>query len=198
MRLYLKDTAPFLSTGDVTEYTALQGAFNGAPIFTNNLADTLEGIWDATIFTYVDKAATDTLFFDWFIAEPTLTPLPNKTPVIQRLAPLLGPSGAMSGGKAFTVVLSEPHDQDFNMMDILEEPNWVFDLQIVRVKEGQEEQFQELRRRVVSLARNVRDVEGVYTFEVNRDVLTDERSLLREDTERIELTIVTYKSQAAR
>merc|ERR1719361_2164492 len=66
----IQDTAPGLSTGKAIEYTALEGAFSGAPAFTYN-----------------DLAATEALFFDWFIAEPTITPIPNKTPVIQRLAP---------------------------------------------------------------------------------------------------------------
>ena len=159
------------------------------------MASTLDGVWDATFFTYVDIAATEVLFFDWFILEPKVTPLPNKTPVIQRLAPLFP---AMSGNKAFAIVLSRPLDQDFDILNINKEPGWVFDLQIVQVKEGMEEQFQELRKKVISLSRNIRDVEDVFTFEVDRDILTDPRGLLREETERYELTIVTYKSRIAR
>ena len=159
------------------------------------MATTLDGVWDATVFTYNDLAATEALFFDWFIAEPTITPIPNKTPVIQRLAPLFG---AMSGGKAFAIVLSRPEDQDFDILNIIEGPNWVFDLQIVQVKEGKEEEFQELRKEVISKARNIREVEKIFTFDVNRDILTDPRGLLQEETERYELTIISYKSRAAR
>ena len=191
-----QDTAPGLSTGKATEYTAIEGAFRGAPAFSNNLASLELGIWDATFFTYKDLAATETLFFDWFVLEPSVAPLPNKTPVIQRLGPLLG--GAMAGGKAFAIVLSRPLDQDFDILNILEGPGWVFDLQIVQVKEGREEEFQELRRKVTSRARNIREVERVFTFDVDRDVLTDPRGLLREETERYELTIVSYSSRAAR
>ena len=124
-----------------------------------------------------------------------MTPLPDKTPVIQRLAPLFP---AMSGNKAFAIVLSRPLDQDFDILNINKEPGWVFDLQIVQVREGMEEEFQELRKKVISLSRNIRDVEDVFTFEVDRDILTDPRGLLREETERYELTIVSYKSRAAR
>merc|ERR1712079_71233 len=191
----IQDTGPDLSTGKATEYTAIEGAFSGAPIFSNNLASTLDGVWDATIFTYVDLKATEVLFFDWFIAEPTVTPLPDKTPVIQRIAPLFP---AMSGNKAFVIVLSRPLDQDFDILNINKEPGWVFDLQIVQVKEGREEEFQELRKKVTSLSRNIRDVEDVFTFEVDRDILTDPRGLLGEETERYELTIVTYRSRVAR
>merc|ERR1712079_89560 len=191
----IQDTGPDLSTGKATEYTAIEGAFSGAPIFSNNLASTLDGVWDATFFTYVDLKATEVLFFDWFIAEPTVTPLPDKTPVIQRIAPLFP---AMSGNKAFVIVLSRPLDQDFDILNINKEPGWVFDLQIVQVKEGREEEFQELRKKVTSLSRNIRDVEDVFTFEVDRDILTDPRGLLREETERYELTIVTYRSRVAR
>jgi len=191
----IQDTAPGLSTGKATEYTALEGAFSGAPAFTNNLAQTLDGVWDATVFTYKDYAATEALFFDWFIAEPTITPLPDQTPVIQRLAPLFG---AMAGGKAFAIVLSRPEDQDFDILNINEGPGWVFDLQIVQVKEGREEDFQELRKKVISKARNIREVEKVFTFEVDRDILTDPRGLLQEETERFEVTIISYKSRWAR
>ena len=78
MEMLPQDTAPGLSTGKATEYTALEGAFSGAPAFTNNLAQTLDGVWDATVFTYNDYAATEALFFDWFIAEPTIAPLPDN------------------------------------------------------------------------------------------------------------------------
>jgi len=192
----IQDTAPALSTGKATEYTALEGAFNGAPAFTNNLATTLDGVWDATVFTYNDLAATEALFFDWFILEPTISPIPDKTPVVQRLAPLLG--GAMAGGKAFAIVLARPEDQDFDILNIIEGPTWVFDLQIVQVKEGKEEEFQELRKEVIRTARNIREVEKIFTFDVNRDILTDPRGLLQEETERFELTIISYKSRAAR
>jgi len=191
----IQDTAPALSTGKATEYTALEGAFSGAPAFTNNLATTLDGVWDATVFTYNDLAATEVLFFDWFIAEPTVTPIPDKTPVIQRLAPLFS---AMAGGKAFAIVLARPEDQDFDILNIIEGPTWVFDLQIVQVKEGKEEEFQELRKEVIRSARNIREVEKIFTFDVNRDILTDPRGLLQEETERFELTIISYKSRAAR
>ena len=159
------------------------------------MPQTLDGIWDATFFTYKDRAATETLFFDWFIPEPKVTPLPNKTPVLQRLAPFFG---TMSGGGPFNVVLSRPEDQDFDILNIIEKPGWVFDLQLVKVKEGQEERFQEVRKKVISRAANIKDVERVYTFEVDRDILTDERAFLKEETEGIELTIISYSSPAAR
>jgi len=191
----IQDTAPGLSTGKATEYMALDGSFNGEPVYGNNLAQTLDGIWDATFFTYVDYKATEALFFDWFVANPTISPVPNKTPVLQRIGPLF-PS--MSGNKAFTIVLSRPLDQDFDILNINEGPGWVFDLLIVQVKEGKEEEFQELRKKVLTIARNIRDVEKSYTFDVDRDVLQDPRGLLQEETDRIELFILSYKSEAAR
>ena len=48
------------------EVTALKGAFNGAPFGTNNLADTFEGIVDATFFTYTDKKGNEGLFVGEF------------------------------------------------------------------------------------------------------------------------------------
>merc|ERR1712038_1640540 len=129
------------------------------------------------------------------MGEPTVTPIPDKTPVIQRLAPLFS---VMAGGKAFAIVLARPEDQDFDILNIIEGPTWVFDLQIVKVKEGREEDFQELRKKVISKARNIREVEKIFTFDVNRDILTDPRGLLQEETERYEVTMISYKSRAAR
>ena len=96
------------------------------------------------------------------------------------------------------MVLSRPEDQDFDILNIIEKPGWVFDLQLVKVKEGQEDRFQEVRRKVISRAANIKDVERVYTFEVDRDILTDERAFLKEETEGVELTIISYSSPAAR
>ena len=81
----------------------------------------------------------------------------------------------MAGGKAFAIVLARPDDQDFDILNINEGPGWVFDLQIVQVKEGKEEEFQELRKKVVSKARNIREVEKIFTFEVDWDLLVEEK-----------------------
>ena len=51
---------------------------------------------------------------------------------------------------------------------------------------------------MISTARNIREVEKIFTFDVNRDILTDPRGLLQEETERYELTIISYKTKAAR
>ena len=191
----IQDTAPGLSTGKATEYTALEGAFRGAPIYSNNLPQTLDGVWDATFFTYVDYSATEALFFDWFVEEPTIFPTPDKTPVLQRIGPLFS---NMAGNKIFSVTLSRPLDQDFDILNIKEGPSWVFDLQIVQVNEGREVEFQELRKNVISKARNIKDVEKVFTFDVDRDILTDPRGLLGDEVERYEVTIISYSSRAAR
>ena len=74
----------------------------------------------------------------------------------------------------------------------------MFDLQIVQVKEGREEEFQDLRKKVISKARNIKDVEKVFTFDVDRDILTDPRGLLGDEVERYEVTIISYRSKGAR
>ena len=74
----------------------------------------------------------------------------------------------------------------------------VFDMWIVKVKEGKETEFQEGREQLIKSARNSNNVVSVTKFDVNRDILQDERTGLREETENIELTIIVYKSKAAR
>jgi len=179
----LQDTAPAASTGKATEYTAIEGAFNGAPFGSNNLENTLEGIVDATFFTYKDKKATDDLFFGVYPEVFEVIPPTFQT---------------MANNQAITIVLSEPEDQDFDFENILSKPGMVFELQIVRVKKGQEAEFEEARDRMIMRSRNNNNVKSVTKFDVNRDVLTDERGELQIETENMETTIIVYPSMFAR
>ena len=178
----IQDTYPSGSTGKVFEYTAIEGAFS-APSGTNNLDDTLEGVVDATLFTYQNKSATQDLFFGVYPEIFVVIPLTLKYTAEPR--PL-------------TVVLSQPDDQDFDFQNILPVAGMVFDMWIVKVKEGKETEFQEGREQLIKSARNSNNVVYVTKFDVNRDILQDERTGLREETENIELTIIVYKSKAAR
>ena len=51
---------------------------------------------------------------------------------------------------------------------------------------------------MISKSRKIKKVEKVLTFDVDRDILTDPRSVLGEKVENHELTIISYKSRAAR
>ena len=74
----------------------------------------------------------------------------------------------------------------------------VFDILIVRVKEGREEEFQQTRDELITIAHNTNLVNAVYKFDVNRDVFADPRSIFPEEVENIELTLIVYPSKAAR
>ena len=77
-----------MSTGKGKEFRALEGALGGGPFVENNLAETLDGVVDMVFFNYQNKSAAEGIFFEWFKPEPTINPSPNKTPVLQRVAPL--------------------------------------------------------------------------------------------------------------
>ena len=155
---------------------------------------------DAVFFNYWNKSAAEQVFFEWANPAFTVQPSPNKVPPVQRLLPLIQEQNF----PPYSIVLSTPDDQDFDVENIAEGPGWVFDAQMVKVKEGKEEEYQELRKKVKARMLNIKDVEKFYTFTVNRDILEDSRSILEDatvldnDTERIELTVVNHKSKEAR
>ena len=127
-------------------------------------------------FNYQNKSAAEKIFFEWFKPEPTISPSPNKIPVLQRVAPLF----ETIYFPPLSVILSTPDDQDFDIeTTVAEEPGWVFDVLITKTKEGREDEFEELRKLVQKRMFNSRDVEQFYTFTVNRDIVTDERAALK-------------------
>jgi len=191
----VKDTEPKISTGKARLYTAIEGAFGGVPGNVNNLDETLDGVLDAVFFNYHNKSSTETIFYEWVVPEPSVFPSPNKNPPVQRLGPLV----ENAYFPPFSIVLITPDDQDFDVENIAEGPGWVFDVQMVQVNEGQEEEFQELRKKVKARMLNIKDVEKFYTFTVDRDILQDPRAGLgTRETERIEVQMATHKSKAAR
>ena len=187
-----KDTYPVLSTGKGKEFRALEGIFDSP--FVENLAETLDGVVDAVFFNYQDKAAAETLFYEWFTPNQTFFPSPNKVPVFERLAPLI----AAQHFPPLKVVLSTPEDQDFDVENITEGPGWVFDCFIMKVNQGQEEEFKRTLKAFKARMLNIKDVENFYTFDVNRDILADPRASLPEDNERIEMIVVNHVSREAR
>ena len=101
----IQNTYPTASTGNAIEYTAVSGAFNGAQLGSNNLADTLEGQYDITMFEYPDWNATVDLFIG---AYPT---------VVEAVPPTFA---TMATNMALIITLAQPEDQDFSIMKILE------------------------------------------------------------------------------
>ena len=62
--------------------------------------------------------------------------------------------------------MTQPTDQDFDLNLVASDPRNVLDIEMVRVKPGQEERFQELRHSYITKARNSRNVRNVVTFKV--------------------------------
>ena len=147
--------------------------------------DTLEGLVDATLFTYQNKSATEDLFF-----------LPFIYPSAFAVAPQLVPTLADNAG--LKIIFSQPVDQDFDFQTLLSRPGMVFDLQIVKVKDGKETEYQETRQKLITMSRNSNNVVSVTKFDVERDILEDERSFLKYDNTNNEITIIVYESLAAR
>ena len=61
-------------------------------------------------------------------------------------------------------MVTQPDDQDFDLNLMASDPSNVIDMEMVRVKPGQEESFQELRKSYITKARNSRNVRHVVTF----------------------------------
>jgi len=178
----IQNLYPKYSTGKVKDFSAISGSYGGVPYGTENQRQTLSGVFDASFFTY---------------------PKENTRELFQRAAELI-PSipkalmaGVFEGGVGYNVVLSEPEDKDWDFETILNAPGKILEVFNVKVKEGQEEAFQEQRDRFVTLARNTNNMEGVYKFAVNRDIMQPDDPLFFDHTN-IELTIAVYPDQSAR
>ena len=178
----IKNLYPKYSTGKVKDFSAISGSYGGVPYGTENQRQTLSGVFDASFFTY---------------------PKENTRELFQRAAELI-PSipkalmaGVFEGGVGYNVVLSEPQDKDWDFETILNSPGKIMEVFNVKVKDGQEEEFQKQRDRFITLARNTNNIEKVAKFTVNRDIMQPDDPLFFDHTN-IELMIVVYPDQAAR
>ena len=178
----IKNLYPKYSTGKVKDFSAISGSYGGVPYGTENQRQTLSGVFDASFFTY---------------------PKENTRELFQRAAELI-PSipkalmaGVFEGGVGYNVVLSEPQDKDWDFETILNSPGKIMEVFNVKVKEGQEEEFQKQRDRFITLARNTNNIEKVAKFTVNRDIMQPDDPLFFDHTN-IELMIVVYAGQTSR
>merc|ERR1719220_168714 len=178
----IKNLYPKYSTGKVADFVNIEGAYNGAPIGTNNQPSTLEGVVDATFLEYQNIPKTIEMFsraFEFFPSAGHLFP------------------DLVAGGGPLKILLSKPYDQDWDFMTALDKPGMLMDINLVKVKEGREEDFQTLRSKVVAAVRNSNDVKYITTFNVERDLIPESDPLYYDSTNN-ELWISTFENKAVK
>jgi len=199
----VKDTYPIHSTGQATEFIATQGTYNQqlngspandnatkteiVPIGTNNQADLMRGDISLALWTYPNAEVTKDLF--------------KRAAELIPSIPKLLQNDVMTGNSGFKVVLSRPHDQDFNpetIPNIVSKPGMVFELNIQKVKEGKEEEFQQLRKKIITRTRSSNNVLSVYTFEVDQEILKEEGGPLYYDSTNNEVTLLVFENEMKR
>eukprot|EP00091_Calanus_sinicus_P001335 TRINITY_DN11328_c0_g1_i2.p1 TRINITY_DN11328_c0_g1~~TRINITY_DN11328_c0_g1_i2.p1 ORF type:complete len:196 (+),score=55.50 TRINITY_DN11328_c0_g1_i2:358-945(+) len=152
------DTYPVTSTGQGNELTAIQGAYNGAQVFSDNQAETLDGIVDAAFFFYKDPSAARTFFADAAFFEPLL---PALFPYMH----------------FFKILLSQPVDQDFSLEKVLKKPGMVIEIDVVNVTQGREAEFHKTRDQVIGMTRSNKNIISMVKFNT-----TQHNSILEEVT----------------
>merc|ERR1712088_321783 len=178
----IKNLYPEYSTGNVVDFTNIEGAYNGAPIGSNNQPSTLEGVVDATFLEYQNIPKTIEMF----------SKAGELFPSAGHLFPNL-----VAGGRPLKIILSKPYDQDWDFMTALDRPGMLMDINVVRVKDGREEDFQSLRSKVVAAVRNSKDVKYITTFDVERDLVPPSDPLYFDSTNN-EIWISTFESAAVK
>merc|ERR1711936_100617 len=177
-----KDLYPTWTTGKVEDFSAKSGSYN-APYLTENQADTLSGVFDATFLEYPKDKAKE-------LFERIVELVPS--------APQAFSSGAYAGdGKPFKIILAEANNQDWDFTTVLNKDGMVMEMFMVKMFEGKEEQHHKARAEFIALTRNLNDVIGVYTFEVDQEILEPSDPFYYDSTNN-EIMIVVYPSAAAR
>jgi len=177
----IKSLYPTYSTGRIADFTSLRGSYGNVPIRTNNQATTLEGVVAATFLEYPNRNATSDLFA-------------NANELIPAIPKLFG-GGSMAG--ALRMVLSQPYDQDFDFMTVLDKPGMVMELVIAEIKEGRLDEFYALREKVIAKTRSSRHIKSMNKFEIKRDIVPEDDPLYYDNTN-TEMDILVYDSLAAR
>merc|ERR1712013_478099 len=121
-----------------------QASHPAAYIGTDNQEDILEGVADTTFLNYPSKESATQLF--------SLAKQLNYSTVREGLP-------YQANNSFFKIILSQPYDQDFDFETVIEKPGMVFDLNIVKRKEGEAgKDFIKLRKHLISLLRSNKNV----------------------------------------
>ena len=98
------------------------------------------------------------------------------------------------------MLLVQPHDQDFDVNIVTRNQGNIIDMEMVKVKEGQEEKFQEMRNSYKIKARNSKYVLDVVTFDAVHGVLESlpADNLFNFDSTSNELMLTFFTSEEER
>jgi len=180
----IQNTFPDYSTGEIADFTSIMGAYNSAPLGTNNQAQTLEGVVDLSILGYPSVEASKELF-------------EKAGELIPAIGKLFAPPGLLGGGGAIKIILTKPDDQEFDFLALTKNPAAVFQINIVKVKEGRMEEFLTLRDKVITKSRSSRNVGRITKFDVDQEVLEGEKGTpLYFDSSNNGVTLLEYSSLA--
>ena len=134
----------------------------------------------------------------------TLLEYPTKVQNIQlfkRAEELISQIGKVfphvAGSRPFKVLLSKPQDQDWDFMTVVNKDGMVMDVNVVKVTEGREEDFQVLRVKLIALTRSSKNVVSVTKFDVERDIM-EEGDPIYFDSANNEMWISVFENMEAR
>ena len=185
----IKDLYPAFSTGKIKDFSNVQGAYDGANnpgayIGANNQADILEGVVDTIFLNYPNKTAAAELFRR---ARELIPAIPESL-------------ASLAGGKGYKIILSKPYNQDFDFETVISKPGMVFDLNIVKRKDGDAgKDFLKEREDLIVRLRNNKNVVSYQKFKVDHEILENEKGgPLYFDSSNNYISFITFESLAAR
>ena len=89
-------------------------------------------------------------------------------------------------------------DQDFDVNLMARDPNTLVDMEMVKVRPGQNDAFKSLQSKYRARARNSDNVADVFTFRTLQSVVDDIPEPFRQDSSDNELTLTIYRNAEAR
>lgn len=117
----------------------------------SSLADTLDGEVNVAMLVYQSGEAAIQLFS-------------GDSPQARKILGAALPALATQGD--YKVLLVQPEDQDFDVSLVARSRASLMEIEMVKVKEGQEERFTQLRNRYKARARSSSNVQDVQVFKV--------------------------------
>ena len=71
-------------------------------------------------------------------------------------------------GGPLKIILLKPVDPDFDFMTLLDKPGSVYQLKIVKVKEGKMEEFEAMLNAIIDANRSNKNIGKMYKFDVDQ------------------------------